>query len=422
MIRAFDIENFKSINEVKFELGRINVFIGENGAGKSNILEAIALAGAAAGDKLDNEFLSSRGIRVTSPKLMRAAFEDSNVDPIKIKVMPEHGHSLTFNLQNDGEVYSKWKSYVALGEHLDGDKEKVSPDFDTDMFSASLKDFLENETVSDVDKKSAIDEFAERLKKAFSNSGGADQKKITVEVDISNPLGRIFSRSGAMNVRQPLSGFLIYSPENSALRDFEKEGQIQPLGINGEGLLKLVEVELSARGKEYANQLNAFLSLFGWFKKVRFSSEDVATRYVEVCDRFFTDSIVGLDVKAANEGFLFLLFYFVLFSSDITPQFFAIDNIDASLNPKLCLRLIQELNRLAEANNKQVLLTTHNPAILDGLNLEDDEQRLFVISRGMDGESEIRRIKKPKHIEGAPKLRLSEAFMRGTLGGLPTGF
>jgi AAA15 family ATPase/GTPase len=58
MITELDIKNYKSIRELTLPLGRINVFIGENGAGKSNILEVIALAAAAA-DKLDHEFLSS---------------------------------------------------------------------------------------------------------------------------------------------------------------------------------------------------------------------------------------------------------------------------------------------------------------------------------------------------------------------------
>lgn len=421
VIRAVDIQNFKSVSGMKFELGRINVFIGENGAGKSNILEAITLAGAAAGDKLDNEFLSSRGIRVTSPHLMRTAFEDVNLNPINIEVTPSHGHSLVFELQADGGVYPKWKARVKVGQHLDGTNEDLERDFDTDAFMKHFKSYIASDEVSDVDKKKAIDEFADKLKGAVV-APATEGKRFQITVNSDNPITSFFTKSGAMNVRQPISNFLIYSPENTALRDFDKEGQIQPLGINGEGLLRLLEVELSSRGEDYANQLNDFLSLFGWFRSIRFSSEDVATRNIEICDRYFTNRLVGLDVKVANEGFLFLLFYFVLFSSELTPGFFAIDNIDASLNPKLCLRLVRELNRLAENHNKQVLLTTHNPAILDGLNLDDDEQRLFVVSRNMDGESEIRRIRKPKAVEGAPKLRLSEAFMRGTLGGLPKGF
>ncbi|MCZ0904851.1 AAA family ATPase, partial [Microcoleus sp. HI-ES] len=72
MIGEVRIENYKSIQKLKLELGRVTVLIGENGCGKSNILEAIALASAAANYKLDNEFLAARGIRVTEPRFMRA--------------------------------------------------------------------------------------------------------------------------------------------------------------------------------------------------------------------------------------------------------------------------------------------------------------------------------------------------------------
>ncbi|MCU0541542.1 MAG: AAA family ATPase [Oscillatoriaceae cyanobacterium Prado104] len=80
MLKEVRIKNYKSIQKLKLELGRVTVLIGENGCGKSNILEAIALASAAADDKLDNEFLASRGIRVTEPQLMRSAFEKENLD------------------------------------------------------------------------------------------------------------------------------------------------------------------------------------------------------------------------------------------------------------------------------------------------------------------------------------------------------
>lgn len=48
MFTEVQIENYKSIQSLKIGLGRVNVFIGENGCGKSNVLEAIALAGAIA--------------------------------------------------------------------------------------------------------------------------------------------------------------------------------------------------------------------------------------------------------------------------------------------------------------------------------------------------------------------------------------
>ena len=78
MIKQIEIENYKSIPSLELELGRVNVFIGENGSGKTNILEAVALGSAAAERKVDNEFLSNRGIRFTGGDLMCSAFEKKN--------------------------------------------------------------------------------------------------------------------------------------------------------------------------------------------------------------------------------------------------------------------------------------------------------------------------------------------------------
>ena len=87
MLKAIEIQNFKSIEKLELEFGRVNVFIGENGSGKSSILEAITFAAGAESDRLDTEFLENRGIRVTSPKFMRSSFDSYNLDkPIVVKV------------------------------------------------------------------------------------------------------------------------------------------------------------------------------------------------------------------------------------------------------------------------------------------------------------------------------------------------
>ena len=57
MIGRIAIENYKSIESLTLDLGRVTVLIDANGSGKSNILEAIVLCSAAA-TKLDNEFSS----------------------------------------------------------------------------------------------------------------------------------------------------------------------------------------------------------------------------------------------------------------------------------------------------------------------------------------------------------------------------
>src|SRR3954447_27011513 len=97
MIRTLNVENYKSLTKLRLELGRLTVLIGANGSGKSNILEALAFASAAAQDKLDNEFLISRGIRVTETRFMRSAFPQ----------LPEPQEAINILFEEDKETTLK---------------------------------------------------------------------------------------------------------------------------------------------------------------------------------------------------------------------------------------------------------------------------------------------------------------------------
>lgn len=380
MIQTISIENYKSIQALTLDLGRVTVLIGENGSGKSNILEAVALGSAAANMKLDNEFLVSRGIRVTEPSLMRSAFiKESVVNEIKISLLENDDLKFDCVLQNANTPYSKW---------IDSKwTDKIFIPFDRQK---DMENFIaENPTG-----------YEPTLRQQFYKAH-FDQ---TLE-------------------KLHLPDFLIYSPENPALRTFEREGQIQPLGINGEGLFKLLWVLNQEAGQEKIGEIKEKLHLIDWFDDFDIPNDLFAgERRLQIKDRYLDPDLAYFDQKSSNEGFLFLLFYFTLFISDETPQFFAIDNIDASLNPKLCSRLMTDLAALAKKHDKQVILTTHNPAVLDGLNVDDDEQRLFVIYRNKLGHTKARRIEKPKPLEGQDPVKLSEAFMRGYIGGLPKNF
>lgn len=390
MLQEIQIENYKSIQKLKLGLGRVTVLIGENGSGKSNILEAIALASAAANDKLDNEFLFSRGIRVTNPEYMRSAFDKEQITQgIKIYFYgKDSAFKFGYVLQNNNQPYSSW-----LIEKLDIDVDKETEGKLVNNEIAFYINYLQKNLLRDeVIDFNAIDSL--RVK----------------EIIIKKTVKQI-----------GLNLFLIYSPENFALRQFEKEGQIQPLGIKGEGLFKLLKVLSLDPSK--INELKEKLKLLFWFEDFTIQADFLdSEKSLKTKDRYLDPDLSAFDQKSANEGFLFLLFYFALFISDDTPRFFAIDNIDASLNPKLCSQLMRELVQLAKKYDKQVLVTTHNPAILDGLDLDDPEQQLLVIYRNKFGHTKARPVEKPAPLEGQEPVKLSEAFMRGYIGGLPKNF
>jgi predicted ATPase len=409
VLKNIQIENFKSIERVSIDLGLVNVFIGENGAGKSNILEAIALAGAAQAGKLDNEFLASRGIRVSKPHLMRSAFNaKKSKDPIRVTAAVDENNSTSLELTNDEKPYSTWKIKASGQSHIS-----------YEMFSDWINQHSKSLNTEDRTKffndlraqlTSVMGEFENEK---LDSPNETESKTFTVQISVQADAAPPVMKTG--NLEQ----FVIYSPENSALRMFEREGQIEPLGINGEGLLKLLAVMASEKNKNPINAVKDSLRLFNWFDDFKTSQKRIRGR-LEIFDQFLDQKTPSFDQRSANEGFLFLAFYLALFVSDLTPKFFAVDNVDTSLNPKLCEALMKRLVELTGVYGKQVLLTTHNPAILDGLDISDPENRLFIVSRNTAGQTRVRRFSR-KSSSGAPQ-RLSTLFLSGALGGIPKGF
>ncbi len=138
-------------------------------------------------------------------------------------------------------------------------------------------------------------------------------------------------------------------------------------------------------------------------------------------DKFMKKTHNFFSAENANEGILHLLFYLTLFISKKTPDFFAIDNIETSLNPHLCTEITKIISKLAIKKQKQVLITTHNPAVLDGLNLNNDNIRLFEVYRNDKGHTQTRRIKLNPNTK-PEKIKLSELWMRGYLGAISKKF
>ncbi len=426
------------------ELGRFNVLIGENGCGKTNILEAISLGAAAASDKLDHEFLSSRGIRMADPDMLRSAFPVENPSKtIEVGFTTHGGAKLSYRLTSTGEPYAKWTSepdvifpkLVAISNPAAIMKNAAitkSAAIAHPVTITSEVPVTESESASVSNAIDILQKLNPAIKdldsviKACTETNGLDAVTSRLR-EVASRLHE--NRNNLLRTLVPIYpgseilDFILYSPENSALRVFEMDGQIQPLGIRGEGLFKLLRVFSQREGQPELKKLNELLCLIDWFEDFQIPDDlSNGQRLIALKDRFMAPQSGRLDQRNANEGFLYLLFYFALFLSPETPAFFAIDNLDASLNPKLGSMLVQRLVELSKEHGKQVIVTTHNPALLDGLNLNDPDQRLMVVSRGRKGVTRVRRVDPPQPVEGEEPVRLSEAFLRGYLGGLPSNF
>lgn len=386
MIKRIKIENYKSIVDQTLELGAFNVVIGANGCGKSNILEAIAMAALSSSGGLLPEMFETRGIRLSDSRFMRSAFEDTDKEYISLQV-----------------------------ETTGGDESLYRIHYNTELRPAQWEDVVEEETkalittVKDHGQKYKIKDLVAFLKSRD------DRNSINVNLLEGENHQLVLTRSRVNGLRS----FTIYSLEESALRSLDSMPSTK-LGRTGKGLLPyLKELSKTNEGRAVLKEIKENMQVIDWFEDMEMPEQGLAQDSTLILkDRYVDEMLSYFDQRSANEAFLYLLFYFTLFISEETPSFFAIDNIESSLNPKLCRLVISKLTKLAQEHNKQVILTTHSPFVLDGLDGLSEEKCLFVASRNSDGFTVTNRIAENKN----KSIPLSEAWLKGYLGGLPNNF
>ncbi len=128
-----------------------------------------------------------------------------------------------------------------------------------------------------------------------------------------------------------------------------------------------------------------------------------------------------LSALDASEGALYILFYGILALSFKSPGLFAVDNFDQALNPRMASHSTSTFcTWILSKASPQVLLTAHNPAVLDGLDLSNQNIRLFVVDRNNKGHTSVRRLEaSPELIKLNEQYPLSRLWMMGHLGGVP---
>lgn len=379
MISDITIKNFKSVVDVSLPLGRFNLLIGANGCGKSNILEGIAMGAAASSDKLDYEYFANRGIRVVKPRFMLPAFDGIEENLIEVCVTDKEGHETVLDIRYDRNA--KPARWVNDNEY----------------------------EWSNMVPPEELEEGLKELRQGFDSTND-DVLKIV-------PRGNKFM---VIPTNIDITPFLIYSLEESKLRQADNSNRTYPLGRHGEGLFAYLK-ELAQRpdSNTIFEEIKEHLKILDWFDDLEVPMGQLSMEFnLKLKDSYLTDTLNTFDQRSTNEGFLYLLFYLTLIISDETPRFFAIENIDTAFNPKLCREVTHRLIELARKHNKQIIATTHNPAVLDGINLYEDDVRLLVVRRTIDGYTKTNRVT----LKGEMTMPLSEAWQKGFIGGLPDNF
>ena len=393
MLESLSIRTFKSLADVTVDLGTVNVFIGANGSGKSNLLEALGVLSAAAAGRVDDQSLMARGVRPGVPALYKSAF------PSRGERIPPH---LFFGARSNGAKYE-----VSLHNPL----REPAPAW---RFKTEL---WEGDNIERVGRSPAM------------RNGGNPERGLAALKAVEAEEG------SALDLLATLQDYVIYTPTTPVLRGIVPETQPrEPVGLSGGGLPRSV-LGLIHEGRKSpfvrsicrdALELVDWARDFGYKQATKMPLSPAAAASDAVVlfrDKFMRDRDNLLSGYDASEGALYVLLLAVIAGDPRSPALCAVDNADHGLNPRLARSLFECLCRwyLQAEESRQILFTTHNPLVLDGLRMQDDRVRLFSVARTTSGRTTVRRVcLDDRLLEKAEQgWTLSRLWVMGHLGGVP---
>ena len=384
MLCKLEISRFKSIRDQTLEFGRANLFIGGNGTGKSNILEAIGLVSACLGRGLGDTDIGRKGLRITPPELMKSSFKNDDLPKtllLNANFSDEVAYKVTLQSRESDPLLRFFSESANIGNK--------------NIFGRGSRGVrVLGVQHPDIERHRGL---WDQIK---FNSNGVPEK--------------------AVSVLSEFSRYVIFSPQADFLRARQSgRMDVPPVGLHGEGLSRAVvsflselgRVELAASKKDEASRLEwkimdesaKLVGLPGWAQSFgshiadpQLTSRDVANIGGPITyfkDKFMHAKRNKLSVYDSSEGTLFLLFVAIILSHPESPKIFALDNVDNALNPNLTRKLVEQITRVVASTSKgysrcgakQVFLTSHNPTALDAFDLFNKDQRVFVVSRNKKG-------------------------------------
>ena len=385
MIKNIKILRFKSIKELSLDLGRVNIFVGSNGAGKSNILEAIGLGAAALQRGLGDSDLMRKGIRLTPVELMKTAFK-SDRGAASFEIALQFSDNIDYRCNLLSKENDPLLRFHSESCNFEGVKQFGRSGNGSTVHGVSIKTTLEKDR------------------------GMWDQ----IKVAYSFP-------TNLMKQYDEFGRYAIYTPQTDILRG-ARSGVIDtaPFGLHGEGLPSALRKFLNWMNEEKDKDKKAMMVsainlsfLPGWTNAVRVGKiesklisrglQEKNSDMVYFIDKFMKLRKNTLSVYDSSEGTLFLLFIALLLAHKDSPRYFALDNVDNALNPRMTRLMLEKVIEIVDRVHKykfdfgpkQIFLTSHNPTSLDAFDLFNPDQRIFIVNRDREGSTCVTRLEAP---------------------------
>jgi predicted ATPase len=408
MLKSITLKSFRSYADARLPLAPLTVLIGANASGKSNAIDGLRmLSWLAQGQKLSSiQYAVQNGDRV-----VRGKVEDLAMN---------HGAEFTLGCTTDVVAWPRLELTVerrADGLHISHEtivaRESKVPLYILDQPSADRGS----------DAGVAYDNFSRGGKKPRVTC--SDQQAVFTQLgspatfDAKHRQSRKRIPDVCRMYEQALASILFLDPVPARMREyaFPSDQRLQGDGANLSAVLFNLwgEDADSARAPNAQNRrdiLQFIQSLpeqdISGLSFLREPRGGVMLKLTETFGGHDRD----YDASLLSDGTLRVLSVAAAMLSAAPDSLVVIEEIDNGVHPSRAQHLMERIRAIAERRKLRVLLSTHNPALLDALPDEAIGDVVFCYRDPGDGSSRLVRL---DEIPDYPEL-----IAQGSLGGLST--
>jgi predicted ATPase len=402
MLKKLILENWKSFRYAELYFDLLTVLIGTNASGKSNVVEALEfLRRMATGETVDVALNGDRALLPIRGGSQGVVLKSEPSFTLKILIESDKKQDYLYNLQV-GQSTSIWDEYISWNNLDNGLENKII------LSQQSGIPFSQNQ-ISTLNKDKLFYDFDNIIDGHKLMVSGRINPFVNAK--LSSPE---FTNKIKKNIYEPLQKILIVNPIPSQMRDISRLSEtLEQDTSNIAGVLAALSDE---KKLEVESNLSHYLQ--------HFPEGDIKKIWAEKIGRLGTDAmlycqeewqpgqITEIDARSMSDGTLRFIGILTALLTRPEGSLIVIEEIDNGLHPSRAELLVRTLREIGTKRNIDLLITTHNPALLDALGPEIVP---FVVVAHRDSETGESKLTQLEDIENLPKLLAS-----GTLGKLAT--
>lgn len=402
MITSLKIRNFKSLRDVRLELGQLNFFIGTNASGKSNVFDALRVLQGIGNGFTVGEILDGKPKSATSE-----VWEPIRGGSAKTHFVGDSSASFGFEVLAQDPVEGAKSTWTAeYGVGFSASQQRL-----TDEWFAVGKPIFDSRPITRLDSDPVFDVVYYHEKK-----GTQPHVSMAPHRSVLGQMARVQNNrwakhhvAAAERLCRSFANMQRIDPSPTLLRTYSQAQRIDRMGERGENFAALVRTICEDQKRK-----DAYLT---WLRHLRPSEvDDVGFLTGAVGEPLFSLKEGGREFPAPilSDGTLRFAAITAAFFQPDMPALLTIEEIENGIHASRLRLLVELLRNRTQDGKTQVIVTTHSPIVLAWLRPDEYAHTFFCKRDEETGESKILPLTEIPHFnEIVSKQPISDLFAEG---------